>query len=380
MKKERREWRRRIKKSVFTLLFLIGIAGCSKQNQVEKDKVKKGETISISVSEEISPEIEVDIDGEFKTEDLKKYTVTPEPLPVEKDWVEGVAKYLPFQEKTAVEDKSYGEEYNTRLFYLKGQENRFSAQKSGIHVSIDPDFYENCELYYHGEGVYPFFNDEMDIYYDKKDLPFMTYQEAETLSKSLLKQAGFTYSQERSVGYSLNEDSLESYRSSHLEKFESIRNWWEENQIADYIENWRGTGGFYVFYYPLQIGSLQIDEGSMRGMTYAHVVINRDGIVRANIPCNYKVVEEADTEVVHPDITLERLLQMYENTILTGKIRISGIDLIFGETEMKVIGKSDLDILQVISPCWRFLVQMEKNGEMVDGEILYDAVTGKQIR
>ena len=208
----------------------------------------------------------------------------------------------------------------------------------------------------------------------------MTYQEAETLSKSLLKQAGFTYSQERSVGYSLNEDSLESYRSSHLGKFESIRNWWEENQIADYIENWRGTGGFYVFYYPLQIGSLQIDEGSMRGMTYAHVVINRDGIVRANIPCNYKVVEEADTEVVHPDIALERLLQMYENTILTGKIRISGIDLIFGETEMKVIGKSDLDILQVISPCWRFLVQMEENGEMVDGEVLYDAVTGKQIR
>ena len=77
---------------------------------------------------------------------------------------------------------------------------------------------------------------------------------------------------------------------------------------------------------------------------------------------------------------LERLLQMYENTILTGKIRISGIDLIFGETEMKVIGKSDLDILQVISPCWRFLVQMEENEEMVDGEILYDAVTGKQIR
>lgn len=71
---------------------------------------------------------------------------------------------------------------------------------------------------------------------------------------------------------------------------------------------------------------------------------------------------------------------MYENTILTGKIRISGIDLIFGETEMKVIGKSDLDILQVISPCWRFLVQMEENEEMVDGEILYDAVTGKQIR
>ena len=135
-----------------------------------------------------------------------------------------------------------------------------------------------------------------------------------------------------------------------------------------------------MFYYPLQIGSLQIDEGSMRGMTYALVVINRDGIVRANIPCNYKVVEEADTEVVHPDIALERLLQMYENTILTGKIRISGIDLIFGETEMKVIGKSDLNILQVISPCWRFLVQMEENGEMVDGEILYDAVTGKQIR
>ena len=71
---------------------------------------------------------------------------------------------------------------------------------------------------------------------------------------------------------------------------------------------------------------------------------------------------------------------MYENTILTGKIRISGIDLIFGETEMKVIGKSDLDILQVISPCWWFLVQMEENGEMVDGEVLYDAVTGKQIR
>lgn len=73
MKKERREWRRRIKKSIFTLLFLMGIAGCSKQNQVEKNKVKKGETISISVSEEISPEIKVDIDGEFKTEDLKIY-------------------------------------------------------------------------------------------------------------------------------------------------------------------------------------------------------------------------------------------------------------------------------------------------------------------
>ena len=43
MKKERREWRRRIKKSIFTLLFLMGIAGCSKQNQVEKNKVKKNQ-------------------------------------------------------------------------------------------------------------------------------------------------------------------------------------------------------------------------------------------------------------------------------------------------------------------------------------------------
>ena len=77
------------------------------------------------------------------------------------------------------------------------------------------------------------------------------------------------------------------------------------------------------------------------------------------IPCSYKVVEEADIEVVHPDIVLERLLQVYENTILTGK--------------------SEFDMQKVISPCWRFLVQMEENGKMVDGEILYDAVTGKQI-
>ena len=87
------------------------------------------------------------------------------------------------------------------------------------------------------------------------------------------------------------------------------------------------------------------------------------------IPCSYKVVEEADIEVVHPDIVLERLLQVYENTILTGKIRIYGIELIFSEFDMQ----------KVISPCWRFLVQMEENGIMVDGEILYDAVTGKQI-
>lgn len=97
------------------------------------------------------------------------------------------------------------------------------------------------------------------------------------------------------------------------------------------------------------------------------------------IPCSYKVVEEADIEVVHPDIVLERLLQVYENTILTGKIRIYGIELIFSETEMKVTGKSEFDMQKVISPCWRFLVQMEENGKMVDGEILYDAVTGKQI-
>lgn len=366
-------------KTIYLLLILmLGVTGCSKQNQIEKNRIKKGETIFISVSEEISPEIEVDIDGEFEISDLKKYTITPDPLPVTKDWVEDVAEYLPFQEKTAVEDKSYGKEYNTRLFYLKGQEGHFSAQKSGIQVSFDPDFYENCELYYHGDGIYPFFNHEMDFYYDKKDLPFMTYHEAETLSRSLLKQVGFTFSEERSVGYSLDEEALESYRGNHIERFESIKNWWEENQIADYIENWRGTGGFYVFYYPLQIGSLQIDEESVHGMMYAHIVINCDGIVRAYIPCTYKVVEETDIDVVHPDIVLERLIQMYENTILTGKIRIYGIELIFGETEMKVLGKSDLDILQVISPCWRFLVQMEENGEMVDGEVLYDAVTGKQ--
>ena len=245
-----------IKKSVFILLFLMGIAGCSKQNQTEKNRVKKGETISISVSEEISPEIEVDITEEFETADLKKYTITPDPLPVTKDWVEDIAEYLPFQEKTAVEDKYYGKEFHTRLFYLEGQENQFAAQKSGIHVSFDPDFYENCELYYHGDGIHSFFNDEMDAYYDKKDLPFMTYQEAETLSRSLLKQAGFTYSEERSIGYSLDEEALESYRNNHIERFEYTKSWWEENQIADYIESWKGTGGFYVFYYPLQIDSL----------------------------------------------------------------------------------------------------------------------------
>ena len=59
--------------------------------------------------------------------------------------------------------------------------------------------------------------------------------------------------------------------------------------------------------------------------------------------------------------------------------RIYGIEIIFSETEMKVTGKSEFDMQKVISPCWRFLVQMEENGKMVDGEILYDAVTGKQI-
>ena len=85
-------------KTIYLLLILmLGVTGCSKQNQIEKNRIKKGETIFISVSEEISPEIEVDIDGEFEISDLKKYTITPDPLPVTKDWVEDVAEYLPFQ-------------------------------------------------------------------------------------------------------------------------------------------------------------------------------------------------------------------------------------------------------------------------------------------
>lgn len=375
-----------LKGIIFGICVLVFASGCSRKIDKEKDIVNHAEEISLVVQEKISSNLSVNIDRTFESQILKKYWIKPESYPVNQNWAQSIADQFYKSESARVEEvEDYEEKYGVRLFFIDEDKGDLSVSGNDIFISIDRDFYDNCEAYYHDGGIYPFFHEQMDIYYNQADLPFMSYSEAEELSKSLLEAVGFSYNENTSKGYALSEDAIMKYKDDHKERFIALEQSLEEmkqantgGKIGSFISDWKGTGGFYVFYYPIKIGDLLIDEESISTVMYAYVVVNSDGIARAQIPSQYQIEKSEDVSIVKPETALNKLIEMYENTILTGNVTISDVDLVFAQTAFENSYKSELDIRYVISPVWKFKVFIQEGEEIIEGSVLYDAVTGER--
>lgn len=376
------------KHAICFICTLIFITGCSKKINQEQDIMKEAENYNLTINKKISNNISVNIDKTFDNHDLKKYWIKADLYPVTQKWAQNIADlyYQPENITHVSEVEDYEEKYGIRLFTIEETKRCFSAQGNNIFIFNDRDFYDNCEAYYHEGNIYPFFLHDMESYYSKADLSFMSYSEADALGKSLLDMVGFTYNEDTCTGYSLTEDALMKYKNEHQERFASMKQLLEgmkernpNGNTGDFIEDWSGTGGFYVFYYPIKINGLNIDEESTNTVMYAHVVINQNGIMRAHVPCQYRVVRSEEITVVKPEIALNKLIEMYENTILTGTVSINDVDLVFAQVAIEDLNKSEIDVQYVISPAWKFSVSILENDEVIKGNVLYAVDTGERI-
>lgn len=374
--------------AIYLICLMLFILGCSKKTNKACDTINETDEIQLVVHQVISDNLSVDIDRKFKSQALKKYWVQAEPYPVNREWAQNIADkyYKPEIRKQVSELEGYEKQYGTRAFSIQDEKGDFSAVGNDIFISIDRDFYDNCEAYYHSQGLYPFFNDEMDTYYNQADLPFMTYEEARILSKSLLTFVGFTYNEKTCKGYSLSESALMKYQASHQERFSALEDSLDqihkerpEMRIGNFIKSWEGTGGFYIFYYPIEIEGMNVDEETFNTIMYAHVVINASGIARAQVPCPYKVKKSESVTIVKPEIVLDKLIEMYDNTILTSTVVIDDMELTFAQIAIENMHQLELDVQYVIAPVWKFKVLITEDGKTIEGSVLYDATTGEQV-
>lgn len=363
------------------LFFIVLFLSCCAMKEKQSDQeLKKNETVHVSVNEKISEQLEIAVDKKIKVLNTEKYRVQILPYSVsEERAVSLLDTYLLSEENIPLEKK---EQYGIQGIYARDDDIQFDLQETGIYFSRNDTFNSSAGYYYRNTGLYPFFIKEMDTYYSQNDLSFLSYTEAEHMCEALLEEIQYTYDPEKSKGYALTEEALARYRNENIDEFSKRENDYKEHGLDTLISDWTESGGFYVFYYPLKIDNIETEldtETISTMMMHAEIVIDKTGIAKAHISPLYEVVSTEEISIVSPKTILNKAVEMYDNVIIDGQIKITDITPVLTQTNMENTDKSETDIKYVLSPAWKLTVLMDIGGEKSETALLYDAETGRQI-
>lgn len=113
----------------------------------------------------------------------------------------------------------------------------------------------------------------------------------------------------------------------------------------------------------------------MYPLTWAYVIINKDGLSELEVNSVFEIVEQQDAEIISAKQILEKLKTMYQNMILTQNIKVYDMQLQYGFTKFDEETKE-----YEVSPIWKFYVLMENTpGEFAEASVSYNAITGERI-
>lgn len=353
----------------------LALTGCGKSEQ--EQNLRKGDIVQISVKKEVSPQIRINIEKEIEISNADKYRFQIFPYDIsEEQYKKIVSAYLGIDESVDVVEE---EQNGVKRLYVQDREWQFNAMETGLYFSRDKIFTRTIDYYYKGTGLYPFYKDDLEEYYDHADLPFLSYAEAEQICENLLNEIGYPYDKEKMEAYSLSEEALIRYREGHLDEFSKREKEYEERGVGKLISDWRDRGGAYVFYYPLKIENMEIDMETVTSMLlHAEIVINRSGIAKMYISPAYTVEKREEISVVRPEEVLDKAVKMYEN-LLYDKVEVVDIELVFTQTSIENIGGTELDAGYILSPVWKVRTLVDEKGETITYTMRYDAETGRQI-
>ena len=360
---------------VCVLFFIVLFLSCCAVNEKQSaQEIKKNEAVYVSVNEKISEQLEIAVDKKIKVLNTEKYRVQILPYSVSEECaVSLLDAYLLPAENIPLEKR---EQYGIWGIYAKDDDIQFNLQETGIYFSRDNTFNSSAGYYYRNTGLYPFFIKEMDTYYSQNDT------EAERICEAFLQEIQYTYDPEKSKGYALTEEALVRYRNENLDEFSQRENDYKEHGGGTLISDWTESGGFYVFYYPLKIDNIEADldtETISTMMMHAEIVINKTGIAKVHISPLYKVVSTEEISIAAPETILNKAVEMYDNVIIDGQIKITDIAPVLTQTNIENADKPETDIKYVLSPAWKLTVLMDIDGEKSETALLYDAETGRQI-
>lgn len=352
-------------------LLCITAVGCSKADPPKKTR----DSMIVDVKETLEKYLEINIHKDFSDKSYGEIYIT-EPVLYPCDditWVENIASRYFYADKIDLLKKEQIEK-NTFIKIEEGSE-YFYASSSLISFYKDPSFKENACLYYREPGIDRFFTSEIDLYFSEQDLDFLSYEEARKMSDDFMEDIGFHFYRPGCEGYAFDAPGLNKYKESHQGDINQMKSVFEEVLGIDFISKWTEKDEFYVFYYPSEINGLQLLSGEVYPAPWAEVVINKDGIAVADAPYSFEIVQTGKETIITPLEALEKVKEMYLNTITAQKIKIYDLDLQYMFTEY--IKETEQ---YRCSPVWKFYVEMRnEDGSFVTSSVTYDAITGERL-
>lgn len=359
-----------INKRMILSILTIGLilSGCNRQSEnIDKSSLMK---LDIEESPEENLEINLHVDysewekGEIHTLKIKPYKGD------DKQWVTDIANTY-FASNSM--DKPVVDQENEKSMYISGEDHLFMVSPEIVWFYKHQVFADSASFFYREPGIEEFFLKDIDQYYQKQDLDFMTYDSARALSDKFMFDVGYEYKKEGVRGYALKADQLNKYRKDHQEEFDGLTSLTEDK--SGVIEEWTSENEFYVFYYPCSINGLTIMPSQTFAFTWAYTAINRDGIESGQAGPVFQITDSEERTMITAQEALDKIQAMYQSTIITQKIQIYDLQLQYSITKYDKESGS-----YQCSPIWKFFVRMDSgDGEMVHSTVTYNAETGERM-
>lgn len=359
-----------MKKITLLISLCLCMVGC--QNIKAPDSE---EAMQIEIESQVEDNLEISLHEDFSSEqkNAKIYTLKEESYPIKDEkWIRETAHFLyegdDYGELEKIEDNGYV------TWFVEGENNYLGITNTNLYFYSDKEFAHNADNYYRHAGIDAFFSQEASEYYKEKELDFMSFEDAKKLSDSLIERCGYVYNEQGVQGYALDPDSLNKFASDHSEEMEDLKSFLEDIQLS-FRDSWEKDEGFYVFYYPCEIEGFELKANDIYATTWSAVEIGKDGILRAVVNTEFQVVDSKEQTIISASEAIEKILTMYKSTILTQKVRIYDLEMVYGIT-----GYDDVNKEYTSGPVWEFSVEMEtENGGKETSRISYDAVSGERL-
>lgn len=352
------------------LIMIIFTVNCTKKEEMQKNS----EEFDIQVDEKINENLKVKISKAFSEKEVKNQAVlSVEPYPLTEKWAQGLAdKYFHIDGSVKLNrNKEYEESFGDLCFDISGDEYYFLAKLDSITFYTDKNFDNEARVYFEDAfGLYPYFKEDAAKYYDQSDLTKMSYQEAQELCTSVLSDSGFSYFEPGIESFTITSEAMRKYREANPDIF---------NAELDKTGDWLKSDGFYVFCFPTEVNGDKI-RGNSIFVDYAQFLVCDNKIISAFIPSKLKVKEQEKKQIKDPQYVLDNIITMYENIILTQKVEIYDLNMIYACTKMNSTqGEGIRSWEYICAPIWEFSVRFTDETGVMEGNVLYNAVTGERI-
>lgn len=352
---------------VLVSIMMIFLACCGKEEEKQIDI----SSFQINVYKEVNPQLKVNINKEFDKSQVKNQTMLKvDTYPLSQEWAQYLAdKYFNVEgNKELKRNMAYEESFGDLCYDVLGENYYFIAKPDSVTFFTDKKFDEQSRIYFEDYyGQYPYFKATAAEYYDKSDLEDMSYQAAKDLCVEVLDELNFPYHERAVEGYTITAEGMEKYKADNPVLFQT-------NENITFAEK-----GFYVFCFPISVAGGSI-RGNGKFIEYAQFMIEGSHIVSAFIPARLEIEREEREPIKSPEYVLDKIITMYENTILTQNVEVYDLNMIYTCTKMNLSSEKGCEALEYIcAPAWEFNVRFSDESGTMEGTVLYNAITGERI-